>query len=121
MSVVVLNMKFIMTDIQFAPLNSILLFILNILLVNILPAEYSDEYPAGWYLVFVNPVQFIIVSQKTMRITYSGKQTTSIARLILTVMPQLLSRRVHSEFFRGQKRKEICDTLVCSVMVIVKW
>ena len=40
-----------MTDIQFAPLNSIILFILNILLVNILPAEYSDEYPAGWYLV----------------------------------------------------------------------
>ena len=51
MSVVVLNMKFIMTDIQFAPLNSILLFMLNILLANILPAEYSDEYPAGWYLV----------------------------------------------------------------------
>ena len=23
--------------------------------------------------------------------------------------------------FRGQKRKEICDTQVCSVMVIVKW
>ena len=45
MSVVVLNMKFVMTDIQFAPLNSILLFILNILLANILPAEYSDEYP----------------------------------------------------------------------------
>ena len=53
MSVVVLNMKFIVTDIQFAPLNSILLFILNILLVNILSAEYSDEYPAGWYLVMI--------------------------------------------------------------------
>ena len=39
-------MKSIMTDIQFAPLNSILLFILNIL-----PVEYSDEYPAGWYLI----------------------------------------------------------------------
>ena len=51
MSVVFLNMKFIMTDIQFASLNSIILFILNILLANILPAEYSDEYPAGWYLV----------------------------------------------------------------------
>ena len=51
MSVVFLNMKFIMTDIQFAPLNSILLFILNILLTNILPVEYSNEYPAGWYLV----------------------------------------------------------------------
>ena len=24
----------------------------NILLANFLPAEYSDEYPAGWYLVF---------------------------------------------------------------------
>ena len=48
MSVVVLNMKFIMTDTQFVPLNSILLFILNIL-----PAEYSDEYPAGWYLVWL--------------------------------------------------------------------
>ena len=43
-------MKFIMTAIQFAPLNSIL-FILNIMLANILPAEYSDEYPAGWHLV----------------------------------------------------------------------
>ena len=32
MSAVVLNMKFVMTDIQFAPLNSILLFILIILL-----------------------------------------------------------------------------------------
>ena len=51
MSLVALNMKFIMTDTQFAPLNSILLFILNILLANILPAEYSDEYPAGWHLV----------------------------------------------------------------------
>ena len=40
-----------MTAIQFAPLNSILLFILNIMLANILPAEYSDEYPAGWHLV----------------------------------------------------------------------
>ena len=48
MFVVVLNMKFIITDIQFAPLNSILLFILNIL-----PAECSDEYPAGWYLVII--------------------------------------------------------------------
>ena len=25
----------------------------NILLANFLPAEYSDEYPAGWYLVFI--------------------------------------------------------------------
>ena len=48
-----LNMKFFMTDIQFAPLNSILLLILNILrmLANILPAEYSNEYPAGWSLL----------------------------------------------------------------------
>ena len=28
---------------------------------------------------------------------------------------------MHLEFFRGQKRKQICDTQVCSVMVIVKW
>ena len=49
-----LNMKFIMTDIQFTPLNSILLFMLNILLANILPAEYSDEDRAGWYLTAMN-------------------------------------------------------------------
>ena len=51
-----------MTDIQFAPLNSNILFILNILLVNILPAEYSDEYPAGWYLVqaYECTVMFIV-------------------------------------------------------------
>ena len=46
-SVAVLNEKFIVTDIQFGPLNSISLFILNILLANILPAKYSDAYPAG--------------------------------------------------------------------------
>ena len=40
-----------MTDVQFAPLNSILSFILNILLANILTAKYSDEYLAGWHLV----------------------------------------------------------------------
>ena len=26
--------------------------VFNILLANFLPVEYSDEYPAGWYLVF---------------------------------------------------------------------
>ena len=41
-----LNMNHVLIDSQRTPLNSILLFILNIL-----PAEYSDEYPAGWYLV----------------------------------------------------------------------
>ena len=58
-------MKFIMSDIQFAPLNSILLFILNILLANILPAEYSDEYPAGWH--FVNNFFDSMAKTKTLK------------------------------------------------------
>ena len=37
----------------------------NILLANFLPAEYSDEYPAGWYLVFAgkaNPRTYLIAT-----------------------------------------------------------
>ena len=66
MSVVFLNMKFIMTDIQFAPLNSIILFILNIVLANILAAEYSDEYPAGWYLVKTTVTLHLFVSRHSV-------------------------------------------------------
>ena len=53
-----------MTYIQFAPLNSILSFILNILLANILPAEYLDEYPAGWYLVLLRVSVVDVVPHK---------------------------------------------------------
>ena len=38
----------------FSALQVKVLFQLNILLVNFLAAEYSDEYHAGWYLATKN-------------------------------------------------------------------
>ena len=69
MSVAVLNMKFIITDIQFAPLNSILLFILNIL---------PGEYPAS--RISPSPRSCILGSS-----THSGDQRKPLPQYTLYI------------------------------------
>ena len=51
---IVSNMTHFYHNALFSGLKVKVLFQQNILLANFLPAEYSDEYPAGWYLVREN-------------------------------------------------------------------